>query len=81
MLASAIQPALTLALLGAIDSLLTSLIADSITSNRHKPNRELVGQGIGNVAADLIGGLPGTGATFSTVVNLRSGGQAPSRER
>lgn len=76
-LAGAIQPALTLALLGAIDSLLTSLIADSMTTNRHKPNRELVGQGIGNVVAGIIGGLPGAGTTLSTVVNLRAGGRGP----
>ena len=56
-----IQPAIILALLGSIDSLLTSLIADSITRSRHRPNRELVGQGIGNMAAGFIGGLPGAG--------------------
>lgn len=73
----AVQPALTLALLGSIDSLLTSLIADSMTRTRHKPNRELVGQGIGNMVAGLIGGLPGAGATMGTVVNLRAGGRTP----
>ena len=74
-LAGAVQPALTIALLGSIDSLLTSLIADSMTRTRHKPNRELVGQGIGNLAAGLIGGLPGAGATMGTVVNIRAGGR------
>lgn len=73
----ALQPALTLALLGSIDSLLTSLIADSMTRTRHKPNRELVGQGIGNMVAGLVGGLPGAGATMGTVVNLRAGGRTP----
>ena len=73
----ALQPALTLALLGSIDSLLTSLIADSMTRTRHKPNRELVGQGIGNMIAGFIGGLPGAGATMGTVVNLRAGGRTP----
>ncbi len=73
----ALQPALTLALLGSIDSLLTSLIADSMTRTRHKPNRELIGQGIGNMAAGFIGGLPGAGATLGTVVNLRAGGRTP----
>ena len=73
-LASAVQPALTLALLGAVDSLLTSLIADSMTRTRHNPNQELVGQGLGNVAAGLVGGLPGAGATVGTVVNIRAGG-------
>ena len=71
----ALQPALTLALLGSIDSLLTSLIADSMTRTRHKPNQELVGQGIGNMVAGFIGGLPGAGATMGTVVNLRAGGR------
>ena len=70
----AIEPALVLALLGSIDSLLTSLIADSLTRTRHNPNRELIGQGIGNRIAGLVGGLPGAGATLGTVVNIRSGG-------
>ena len=73
-LARAVQPALTIALLGSIDSLLTSLIADNMTRPRHNSNRELIGQGIGNMAAGLIGGLPGAGATLGTVVNLRAGG-------
>ena len=58
-----------------IDSLLTALIADSMTRTRHNPNRELVGQGIGNVAAGLFWGLPGAGATLGTVVNIRAGGR------
>ena len=74
-LVRAVQPALTIALLGSIDSLLTSLIADSMTRTRHNPNRELVGQGIGNVAAGLFWGLPGAGATLGTVVNIRAGGR------
>ena len=74
-LARAVQPAVALALLGSIDSLLTSLIADSMTRTRHKANRELIGQGIGNAAAGLIGGLPGAGATMGTVVNIRAGGR------
>ena len=69
------QPAVTIALLGSIDSLLTSLIADSMTRTRHSPNRTLIGQGIGNMAAGLIGGLPGAGATLDTVVNIRAGGR------
>lgn len=72
-----IQPAIILALLGSIDSLLTSLIADSITRTRHRPNRELVGQGIGNMASGFIGGLPGAGATLGTVVSIRAGGRTP----
>ncbi len=70
-----VEPALILALLGSIDSLLTSLVADSITRSRHDSNRELIGQGIGNVAAGLIGALPGAGATMRTVVNVRAGGR------
>lgn len=73
-LTGAIQPALTLALLGAIDTLLTALIADSITRTRHRPDQELVGQGIGNAMAGLLGGLPGAGNTLGTVVNARAGG-------
>ncbi|WP_344924944.1 SulP family inorganic anion transporter [Aquimarina addita] len=67
--------ALTLALLGAIDSLLTSVIADNMTKTKHKPNRELVGQGIGNSVAAIFGGIPGAGATIRTVVNINSGGK------
>ena len=72
-----IGPAFVLALLGSIDSLLTSLVADSITRTRHKSDRELVGQGIGNIVSGLIGGLPGAGATMRTVVNVRAGGRTP----
>ena len=67
--------ALTLALLGAIDSLLTSIVADNMTKTKHKPNKELVGQGIGNSIASLFGGIPGAGATIRTVVNINSGGK------
>ena len=76
-LARAVQPALTIALLGSIDSLLTSLIADSMTRTQHNANRELVGQGIGNMAAGILGGLPGAGATMGTVINIRAGGRTP----
>ena len=68
-------PALTLAALGAIDSLLTSVIADNMTKTKHNPNKELIGQGIGNMVAGIIGGLPGAGATMRTVVNIRAGGK------
>ena len=74
----ALEPALILALLGSVDSLLTSLIADSLTGTRHNPNRELVGQGLGNVAAGLFGALPGAGATMGTVTNIRAGGRTPA---
>ena len=67
--------ALTLALLGAIDSLLTSVVADNMTKTKHNPNKELVGQGIGNSIAALFGGIPGAGATIRTVVNINAGGK------
>jgi SulP family sulfate permease len=67
--------ALTLALLGAIDSLLTSVVADNMTKTKHKPNKELIGQGIGNGVAALFGGIPGAGATIRTVVNINAGGK------
>jgi sulfate permease, SulP family len=65
----------TLAALGAIDSLLTSVIADNVTKTKHKSNQELIGQGIGNAVGGLFGGLPGAGATMRTLVNIRSGGR------
>jgi SulP family sulfate permease len=72
-----LNSALTLAALGAIDSLLTSLVADNITRTYHESNRELVGQGIGNMVAGLMGGIPGAGATMRTVINVRAGGRTP----
>ena len=68
------EAALILAILGAIDSLLTSLVADNMTRTRHRSNRELIGQGVGNVVAGFFGGIPGAGATMRTVVNIRTGG-------
>lgn len=67
--------ALSLAILGCIDSLLTSVVADNMTKTKHNPNKELVGQGIGNSVAAIFGGLPGAGATIRTVVNINSGGK------
>lgn len=69
-----IIPALTLAALGTIDSLLTSIVADNMTKTQHNSNKELIGQGLGNMGAALIGGIPGAGATMRTVVNINSGG-------
>jgi len=74
-LAPYIFSAITLAILGAIDSLLTSVVADNMTRTKHNPNRELVGQGIGNSVAALFGGIPGAGATIRTVVNINAGGK------
>ena len=71
-----IEAAIILAVLGSLDSLLTSLVADNMTRERHHSNRELIGQGIGNTAAGLIGGIAGAGATMRTVVNIRSGGSS-----
>jgi SulP family sulfate permease len=67
--------AFTLAALGAIDSLLTSVVADNMTKTKHDSDQELIGQGIGNMGAALIGGLPGAGATMRTVININTGGK------
>ena len=72
-----VQGGLILAVLGAIDSLLTSLVADNITQTRHDSNRELIGQGIGNAVTGFFSGLPGAGATMRTVINVKSGGRTP----
>ncbi len=68
---------LVLAVLGAIDSLLTSLVADNISQTRHNSDRELIGQGLGNSIAGFLTGLPGAGATMRTVINVKSGGSTP----
>ncbi|GAB2674558.1 SulP family inorganic anion transporter [Aliiglaciecola sp. 3_MG-2023] len=70
-----LEAAFILAILGAIDSLLTSLVADNMTRTRHDSKKELIGQGIGNTVAGLIGGIAGAGATMRTVVNIRTGGK------
>jgi SulP family sulfate permease len=67
--------AVELALLGAIDTLLSALLADSLTKSHHDSNRELIGQGIGNIGAALVGGLPGAGANIRTIVNIEAGGK------
>ncbi len=72
-----LRAGLVLAVLGAIDSLLTSLVADNISQTRHHSNRELIGQGIANSVAGLFNGLPGAGATMRTVINIKSGGRTP----
>ena len=70
-----ILTAITLALLGSIDSLLTSVVADNMTKTKHKHNRELIGQGIGNSIASIFGGIPGAWSTIRTVVNINAGGK------
>ncbi len=72
-----LKAGLVLAVLGAIDSLLTSLVADNISQTKHNSDRELIGQGIGNAVAGLFSGLPGAGATMRTVINVKSGGSTP----
>ena len=72
-----LKAGLVLAVLGAIDSLLTSLVADNISQTKHNSDKELIGQGIGNAVAGLFSGLPGAGATMRTVINVKSGGSTP----
>ena len=74
-LKTSIIPGLTLAGLGSIDTLLTSVVADNITKTHHNSNRELIGQGIGNMVSGLFCGIAGAGATMRTVVNVKSGGR------
>lgn len=74
-LKTAAIPALTLAGLGSIDTLLTSVVADNITKTKHNSNKELIGQGIGNFFAGMFSGIGGAGATMRTVVNVKSGGR------
>ncbi len=66
---------LVLGMLGCIDALLTAMIADSVTRTQHDSNKELIGQGIGNLVSGLFGGMPGAGATMGTVVNIQAGGK------
>lgn len=75
-LKASIVPGLTLAGLGSIDTLLTSVVADNITKTKHNSNKELMGQGIGNMVAGLFCGIAGAGATMRTVVNVKSGGRS-----
>lgn len=72
---AALIPGLTLAGLGSIDTLLTSVVADNITKTKHDSNQELIGQGIGNAIAGMFCGIAGAGATMRTVVNVKSGGR------
>ncbi|MBL4704960.1 MAG: SulP family inorganic anion transporter, partial [Flavobacteriales bacterium] len=75
MISTCVMPAVTLAALGTIDTLLTSVVADSLTKTKHKGNRELIGQGLGNMITALFGGFPGAGSTTGTVINIKSGGR------
>jgi SulP family sulfate permease len=71
------SPALTVALLGAIESLLSAVVADGMTGTRHRSNMELIGQGIANLAAPIFGGIPATGAIARTATNIKNGGRTP----
>ena len=70
-------PAVTVAMLGAIESLMSAVVSDRMSNDRHNPNVELIGQGIANVASPIFGGLPATGAIARTATNIRSGAQSP----
>ena len=72
-----ISPAITIALLGAIESLLSATVADGVIGDRHNSNQELVGQGIANILAPLFGGIPATGAIARTMTNINNGGRTP----
>jgi SulP family sulfate permease len=72
-----LSPALTVAMLGAIESLLSAVVADRMSGDKHKPNVELFAQGVANVMSPLFGGLPATGAIARTATNIRSGAQTP----
>jgi sulfate permease, SulP family len=71
-----VMDALVLAVLGSIDALLTSVVAENLTRKEYSSDKELVGQGVGNMASGLFGGIPGAGATMGTVVNIQTGGRS-----
>lgn len=75
--AGLVKPALVIALLAAIESLLSAAVADGMTGTRHRPNTELVAQGVGNIASAFFGGLPATGAIARTATNIKAGGKTP----
>lgn len=75
--AGLISPAFTIALLGAIESLLSAVVADGMTGNRHRSNMELIAQGTANIITPLFGGIPATGAIARTVTNIKNGGKTP----
>lgn len=77
LLPTLLSPALTVALLGAIESLMSAVVADRMTGDKHNPNVELIAQGIANIASPLVGGIPATGAIARTATNIRSGATTP----
>lgn len=74
---SLISPAITVAILGAIESLMSAVVSDRMSGDKHNPNVELVGQGVANILSPLVGGLPATGAIARTATNIRSGAKSP----
>ena len=72
-----LMPAFTIAMLGAIESLLSAMVADGATGYKHRPNTELIAQGVANIITPLFGGIPATGAIARTMTNIRSGGKTP----
>ena len=72
-----VGPAFTIAALGAIESLLSAVVADGMIGGRHRSNMELVAQGVANIASPLFGGMPATGAIARTATNVKSGGRTP----
>ncbi|HZR25006.1 MAG TPA: SulP family inorganic anion transporter [Vicinamibacterales bacterium] len=72
-----IAPAVTVAMLGAIESLMSAMVADKLSGDRHNSNMELIAQGVANIASPLVGGLPATGAIARTATNIRSGARSP----
>jgi len=70
-------PAFTVAMLGAIESLMSAVVSDRMSNDRHNPNVELIGQGVANIMSPMFGGLPATGAIARTATNIRSGAQSP----
>src|SRR5208283_4166053 len=76
-LQSLLQPALTIAVLAAIESLLCAVVADGMIGGRHRPNMELVAQGVANLVSPLFGGIPATGAIARTATNVKAGGRTP----
>ena len=72
-----VSPAITVAMLGAIESLMSAVVSDRMSGDRHNPNMELIAQGIANITSPLVGGLPATGAIARTATNIRSGAKTP----
>ncbi len=74
---SLVSPAITIAILGAIESLLSATVADGVISDHHDSNTELIAQGLANIASPLFGGIPATGAIARTMTNINNGGKTP----